>query len=359
MLSSSLVSNLTRSLASQLNLQPAPTISLAVCKLLHTSPTDFSSRHGGLYKKDYRTLRERPLGPHRKLAPGVKVDDRVGERENYRFKVHYPEDGKYTIKKLPITKLGGRCQITGRKIIGRVGGGSKWKFRWIDWKRLPDDWPRSGEPLVEKVLSINYDPVRKPMIALTGYDDKLRWQIATVGMKEGDLITTSFEIPEIPIKPENGNSYPLGALPIGTTICLLQKFPDAKSNDDIFFKNANECGTIVRKIGDRVIIENDRRFQYSLDKKCQCVVGQVSIHPLKALPIGSPNRMRWLGKRPRSGLWHRKTGQAGRKIKALPPVQPIDKPEPVLDKKIILHCNSEGTSGRVRERKKPWLLDLW
>ena len=47
--------------------------------------------------------------------------------------------------------------------------------------RLPEDWPRDGEDLVEKVVSINYDPNRKPMIALTGYDDKLRWQIATSG----------------------------------------------------------------------------------------------------------------------------------------------------------------------------------
>ena len=61
--------------------------------------------------------------------------------------------------------------------------------------RLPEDWPRDGPDLVEQVISINYDPMRKPMIALTGYDDKLRWQIATSEMKEGDLITTSWKIP--------------------------------------------------------------------------------------------------------------------------------------------------------------------
>ena len=33
--------------------------------------------------------------------------------------------------------MGGRDPITGRKIIGRWGGGSKWKYRWIDWQRLP------------------------------------------------------------------------------------------------------------------------------------------------------------------------------------------------------------------------------
>ena len=32
-----------------------------------------------------------------------------------------------------------------------------------------------------------------------------------------------------------------------------------------------------------------------IPQEAQCVVGTVSIHPLKALPIGSPNRKRWLG----------------------------------------------------------------
>ena len=51
------------------------------------------SRHGGrsggrLY---YNIMRERPLGPHKKLAPNVKLDGRMGAMENYRFEVHWPE----------------------------------------------------------------------------------------------------------------------------------------------------------------------------------------------------------------------------------------------------------------------------
>ena len=72
-----------------------------------------------------------------------------------------------------MTGLGGRDPVTGRKIIGRVGGGSKRKYRWIDWQRLPENWSRDGEDLVEKVISINYDPNRKPMIALTGKESQI------------------------------------------------------------------------------------------------------------------------------------------------------------------------------------------
>ena len=35
-------------------------------------------------------------------------------------------------------------------MIEGVGGGSKQKFRWIDWLRLPPDWPRDGTVLEER-----------------------------------------------------------------------------------------------------------------------------------------------------------------------------------------------------------------
>ena len=131
-------------------------------------------------RKDYSWKRERPLGPHRHKPPNL-----IGNASslNYRHKVHYPEDGKYTVKPLKLTKLGGRHPITGRKVqslqevvaaqtqldwqfrktnapcskltetfkvIEGVGGGSKQKFRWIDWLRLPPDWPRDGTVLEER-----------------------------------------------------------------------------------------------------------------------------------------------------------------------------------------------------------------
>ena len=49
--------------------------------------------------------------------------------------------------------MGGRDPITGRKIIGRWGGGSKWKYRWIDWQRLPGTLI-----LVVKISNLNFPP---------------------------------------------------------------------------------------------------------------------------------------------------------------------------------------------------------
>jgi hypothetical protein len=133
-------------------------------------------------RQDFRVLREPPLGPHKLLPPGKKIGNRIGPKGNYRFIPQFPEDNKYTIRPLPIQKLGGRDIVTGRKVIEGCGGGSKQKYRWVDWLRIPADWPKDVE-LVERVVAIKYDPLRTSYLALTGYDDKLRWQIATENMK--------------------------------------------------------------------------------------------------------------------------------------------------------------------------------
>ena len=123
-------------------------------------------------------------------------------------------------------------------------------------------------------------------------------------------------------------------------------------------KNAS-THLFISQIGDRVVIENKDKLQYSVDQTCQCVVGQVSIHPLKALTIGSPQRNRWLGIRPRSGLWQRKTGRFGRKIRALPPVKIVEPPKEPTDKKMVMTLKSEGNRGRMNQKKKPFPIDLW
>ena len=197
-----------------------------------------SSVHGGMkdYRKDFNILRECPVGPHKKLPPFVKYKDkrtgvvRQGEWENYKYKVHYPENGRYTIGKLKLSKLGGRDPVTGRKVIQIWGGSNKQKARWVDWRRLPADWDKEGSDLVERIVNICYDPMRKSKLALTGYGEKMRWQIATENMQVGDLIRTSAKIPPNPVRPIEGDSHPLGALPVGTEVCLVQ-WPDPESDE--------------------------------------------------------------------------------------------------------------------------------
>jgi large subunit ribosomal protein L2 len=53
-------------------------------------------------------------------------------------------------------------------------------------------------------------------------------------------------------------------------------------------------------------------------------------------PIGSPQRLRELGYRPRSGWWQRKTGRHGRKIRRLPPVHILEEPSAKPPEPIVL-----------------------
>jgi len=336
------------------------------CELLKNLPAldcqqfRFSHNKNRDIRVDFKFLRQRPIGPHKHKPPN-RIDPRSSKEIDYRKIVHYPEDGKYTIRKLDMTKLGGRHPVTGVKVIEGVGGGSKRKYRWIDWKRLPEDWPRDGSVLEERIISINYDPNRDAQIALTGYGDKLRWQIATNKMKQGDLIRTFTDIPTNPIRPKEGDSHPLGALPIGTTVCQIESWPGEGA---YFMLNAEDEAKIIRKVDDRVVIKCWDRLEFAIPQEAQCVVGTNSIHPLRAMPIGSPNRMRWLGNRPRSGLWHKKDGRMGRKIKKIPPAiytQPYAEfmdgagtpsSRGIKGPSILLHAASEGKRGATPARKR-------
>lgn len=238
-----------------------------------------------------------------------------GQRKNFRYTVHYPEDGKYTVKPLKTTKLAGRDPETGRIIVGTLGGGHKRNYRWIDWFRTG---PTDGTFLEERVIRILYDPNRSARIALVGTGDKLRYILASVNMKSGDLIKTSSYIPRIPVRPKEGDAYPLGALPSGTQVHCVEIIPGDGAR---MIKAAGTTGTITRKIGKKVVVQLPTKRELCLDPQCMATVGRVSNVTHGQQHVGSAQRRRWLGRRPASGLWQRKDGYCGRKIKPIPPMK--------------------------------------
>ena len=50
-----------------------------------------------------------------------------GTGKQFRRVVHFPDDGKYTVKPLETTHLAGRDPITGRKVANGIGGGVRHK----------------------------------------------------------------------------------------------------------------------------------------------------------------------------------------------------------------------------------------
>nr|XP_023018193.1 39S ribosomal protein L2, mitochondrial [Leptinotarsa decemlineata] len=256
------------------------------------------------------------LIPVRYKAKHVEKPE-IGHGKSFRRIVHYPEE--YTVKPLNVTNLGGRDPKTGRMVVKGIGGGIKHKYHWIDWKRVGPS--EEGQVQIEKVIKIIKDGCRTANIALVANGDKLKYILATVNMKPGDLIKTSCHIPRIPVRANEGDAYPLGALPIGTQVHCVEKYPGLGG---FLVHSAGTYATIVRKApNDHVVIMMPSKKEFSLPAICMCTVGRLSNIEHGSTPIGSAQRNRELGNRPRSGLWQRKKGCHGRKIRRPPPVKTI------------------------------------
>lgn len=78
----------------------------------------------------------------------------------------------------------GRSRSQGRITVRHKGGGSKRKYRMVDFMQ-----DKIGIPA--RVISIEYDPSRSAFISLLSYrDGEKRYVLAPEGLKEGDIIST-------------------------------------------------------------------------------------------------------------------------------------------------------------------------
>src|SRR3954467_15234803 len=140
-----------------------------------------------------------PVKNYKPTSPGI------------RFQTHHSFD-EITKSKPEKALTKGKPKTGGRNAIGRItsrfiGGGHKKKYRETDSRR-----EKHGIPA--KVAAIEYDPNRTARIALLNYaDGEKRYILAPDGLKVGDTIISSRNAD---IKP--GNSLPLHAIPLGTSI---------------------------------------------------------------------------------------------------------------------------------------------
>ena len=121
------------------------------------------------------------------------------------------------------------------------------------------------------------------------------------------------------VRPEEGDAHPIGALPAGTLVHNIEVTP---GSGGMFCRAAGTSAQIIKRFDNKALIQLPSKRQVLLDERCMVVVGRVSNVIHGSIPIGSPNRLRELGKRQRSGLWHRKDGYCGRKIH--PPKSVLD-----------------------------------
>uniref|UniRef100_A0A4W5LV75 Mitochondrial ribosomal protein L2 n=1 Tax=Hucho hucho TaxID=62062 RepID=A0A4W5LV75_9TELE len=139
---------------------------------------------------------------------------------------------------------------------------------------------------------------RSAEIALVAGGKRKRWIIATENMQVGDLIKTSGTIGRM-----------AGKTSIQTLAAAL------------FIVVVGTSGVLLRKVNGTAIVQLPSKQQIQVIETCMATVGRVSNIDHNKRIIGKAGRNRWLGIRPSSGLWKRKGGWAGRKIKPLPPMK--------------------------------------
>ncbi|XP_034102592.1 large ribosomal subunit protein uL2m [Drosophila nasuta] len=255
-----------------------------------------------------------------------------GAGQQFRRIVHFPEE--YTVQPLKITHLAGRDPVTGRMVAKGIGGGIKQQYRWIKWVR--DGPSEEGATQEERVVELLRDGCRTAKVALVAVGDELKYILATENMREGDILKTSRFIPRIPVRPNEGDAYPLGALPAGTRIHCLEKNPGQPCH---LIHAAGTFGTILRKFDDKVVVQLPSKREFAFDRTCMATVGRLSNIEHNKEHVGSAQRMREMGNRPRSGLWKRKEGKHGRKVRRLPPMTTIAPPAAPKEQEIRLTLN--------------------
>jgi len=184
----------------------------------------------------------------------------------------------------PLSKTGGR-NAYGRITVRHRGGGSRRKYRIIDFKREKDGVPG-------KVASIEYDPNRSAYIALIVYKDgEKRYIVAPNGLKAGDEVVSG-AASDIKI----GNCLPLINIPLGTVIHNIELKPGAGAQ---IVRSAGSSAQLMAKEGAYAQIRLPSGEVRMIRINCRASIGQVSNTDNENLNIGKAGRKRWMGRRPK------------------------------------------------------------
>ncbi len=178
---------------------------------------------------------------------------------------------------------------SGRNSYGRItvrhrGGGNKRKYRIIDFKRDKFEMPAT-------VQRIEYDPNRSAFIALVKYEDgELRYILAPVGLKAGDVIVSSAAAD---IKP--GNCLPIANIPVGTVIHNIELNPGRGAQ---LVRSAGAAAQLMAKEGDLAQVRLPSGEVRYIRTNCMAVIGQVGNLDHENVHIGKAGRKRHMGIRP-------------------------------------------------------------
>ncbi|MBU0744792.1 MAG: 50S ribosomal protein L2 [Gammaproteobacteria bacterium] len=220
----------------------------------------------------------------------------------------------------------------GRQTVRHHGGGSKRFYRVIDFKRNKD-----GIPAV--IERLEYDPNRRPYIALILYrDGERRYIIAPKDLKAGDEIISG---PEAPIKP--GNCLPLNSIPVGAVVHCIEMRPGKGAQ---IARTAGTSAQIASREGEYITLRLRSGEIRKILGTCRACIGEVSNAEHNLRSLGKAGASRWRGIRPTvrgvamNPVDHPHGGGEGRSSGGRHPVSPHGQPTKGYHTRKIKRTNS-------------------
>ena len=188
-------------------------------------------------------------------------------------------------KSLTVTlkKNAGR-NVRGKITVRHRGGGTRPKYRIIDFKRNKDGIPG-------KVTTIEYDPNRSANIALVVYaDGEKRYIIAPNKLFVGDAIVSGTDA-DIKV----GNTLPMKNIPVGTVIhCVELKAGKGAQ----MVRSAGNGAQLMAKEGNFAQVRLPSGEVRKVRIECRATIGEVGNIDHENIKIGKAGRKRHMGIRP-------------------------------------------------------------
>lgn len=183
-----------------------------------------------------------------------------------------------------LPRSGGRDNH-GHISMRRIGGGTKRKYRIIDFKR-------NKQGVAATVREIEYDPNRSARIALVEYPDgEKRYILHPKGLGVGDTVTAG---PGSDVR--TGNALPLGEVPLGTAVHNVELKPGKGGQ---MARSAGTSLQVVAKEGDYVTLRMPSTETRLIHRRCLATIGEVGNAEHELISWGKAGKSRWMGKRPK------------------------------------------------------------
>ena len=173
----------------------------------------------------------------------------------------------------------------GKITVRHRGGGSRRKYRIIDFKRNAKD----GIPAT--VLAIEYDPNRTANIALICYaDGEKAYILAPEGLKVGMTVVNG---PEAEVRV--GNCLPMSEIPVGTLIHNIEIHPGKGGQ---LVRSAGNSAQLMAKEGKYATLRLPSGEMRLVPSNCRASIGTIGNGDHNLINIGKAGRKRHMGIRP-------------------------------------------------------------